>query len=424
MKTSSALKIVVVCLVLMAVVLAACAAPEPAPTPTPTPEKKTVTVTIGALFDMSGPTASGTAPAVAPFYDIIDYGNKQGGLDWSGGKLLIEVDTVDHRYDPAISYPAYDKMAAKGYPLILTHASFDNVGLLDKAARDKIVLLTTSATSAALYEPGWVFTYVPSYADNFAGFLDWVKETWEGPQPAKIASLTWDNPWGKAHLCAVDYVKEVGLEYVGTEYCATAPTDVTPQLARLAKAGADYVWNQSTAPVPTILKDMYRTNFPGTFVASNNTPIDQYIAVVGGEVAAGVIHPSSTIKYMAEPDSEAWAYLQKVQLEVKGHTMDIKVTHAPLGTLGGLVTQWGLPRALDAAGGLDNLSGQHLYDALLTMKDVDFMGNCKPVTLSPTERRGSMGVKIYQFQPDGSCKALTDWRTCPDALHKYAACAE
>lgn len=384
---------------------------------------KTVHVTIGGLLDQSGPTASGTLPGVYGLMDFIEYVNRQGGLDWSGGKVIIDLDLPDVRYDPAISYPAYEKMAAKGYPLILTHASHDNVGLLDKAARDKVVLLTMSPTSSAIFKKGWLFSMTPAYSDNFCGFLEWVKATWEGEEPAKIGTLTWDTAWGKAHLCAIDYVEELGMEYVGTEYSPIMPTDVTPQLGRLAKAGADFVWNQSTAPVPIIMKDMYRTDFPGVLVCSSNTPLDDYLAVVGYEVAAGTLHACPVIDWLAEPESEFVVYAQKVQLEVLG-SLRTPGTFYPLGALCALMAQWLIPRALDACGGPDELTGQVIYDLLVTMEDVDFMGICMPLTLSPDERRGSMGVKMYEAQPDGSIKAVSDWIVCPDSLAKYPACAE
>ena len=424
MKTSSIPKVGVVFLVLAVVLLAACATPEPAPTPPPTtPGIQTVTVTIGGLLDHSGPTASGTLPGINAMHDYIDYVNSQGGFDWSGGKLIIEMDLPDCRYDPAISFPAYDKMVAKGYPIIMTHASFDNIGLKDKAAKDKVVLATISATSGALAEPGWVFAPMPAYASNFCGFLDWAKETWEGPEPPKIGTLTWDNPWGKAHLCALDYVEKIGLEYVGTEYCATAPSDVTPQLARLAEGGCDYVWTQSTAPVPTIMKDMYRTDFPGVLVASSNTPVDDYLPVVGFEVAAGTLHACPTIDWMAEPDSEAVRFFQMVQLERLGQLRP-PATFYLNGALDAMLSQWAITTALDQGADPNNVTGQDCYDALLTAKDVDFMGITMPVTFTPEMRQGGMGVKMYEAQANGTMKTVSEWRICPDALKMYPDCAK
>lgn len=421
MKIGNVSKMVGVAFVTIGLLLVGCAKPTVAP-PSPT-AKQTVHVTVGALLDQSGPTASGTVPGINGFLDFFQYVNKQGGSDWSGGKVIIDVNLVDCRYDPAISYPAYDKMAAQGIPIIYTHASFDNVGLKDKAAKDKIVLLTMSSTSAALATPGWVFSYTPAYADNFCGFLDWVKATWKGDKPAKIGSLTWDTPWGKSHLCALDYVKELGMEYVGTEYIPTTPTDVTPQLGRLAKAGADYIYSSCTAPLPTIMKDMYRTNFPGKLVCSSNSPMDDGVVVVGYEVGAGAMHASPVIDTAAEPTAPFTVFAQKVQLDVFGSVRP-NTTFYPIGAAGALLTQWLIPRALDACGGPDKLTGQVIYDTLLTMKNVDLMGVTMPVSYTPTERRGSMGEKIYQAQKNGTIKAVSDWIVCPDAVHKYPDCAK
>jgi len=400
-------------------VLTSCA---PSAAPTIPAQKATVTVNIGALLDLSGPTATSTQPGVDGIRDFINYENQKGGLDWSGGKVIIKLNEVDNRYDPSISMPAYDKMVAQGYPIILTHQSADNLALKGKAKNDQVVLVTLSPTPGALTPPGWVFANYIDHASAFCAFCNWAKATWKGSGTPKIASLTWDTAYGKAHMCALDYPKQIGLEYVGTEYTPMMPQDVSPQVTRLKEAGADYVWTQAVI-ISTYLKDMKRLGFQGKLVTGLNTGLIEWIPTVTPEVMAGTMHVSGLIDMAAaDPNGPFMKKFNEVTT-----TLNVKRPHStfyPNGASAAILVQKAIVSALNTVGDIKKLNGKACYDALVNMKNVDSLGITDKFTFSETQRRGSMSIQVVQAQPDGSIKLIADWTKAPDALEKYPDCAK
>jgi ABC-type branched-subunit amino acid transport system substrate-binding protein len=403
-----------------------CAPKAAAPAEKPA-AKRTVTVTVGALLDESGPTATSTLPGVYGLRDFNDYVNKKGGLDWSGGKVIVQVEEYDNRYDPSLSLPAYEKWAARGIPLIITHQSTDNLGLKDRAARDQIVILTLSPTSGALMPPGWVFATYPSYADSFTGFLDWVKKTWDwkGKGTPRVATLTWDTAYGKAHMCAVDYAKEIGIDYVGTEYTTTLPTDITPQVTRLKAMKADYVFTQAVTPIAVYLKDFKRLGFNGRLVVGLNTGLSEWIPIAGVDTAAGTLSVKGLTMISAEPEDSRYMKKAREVTEFLGVTRDLRaLTFYPNGTSGIMLIQDIIVRALDKVGDPDKVTGKVLYDTLLETKKYDTLGATMPLSYDETQRRGSMGIRMYEAQPDGNVTMIQDWMVVHDALKHYPECAK
>jgi len=400
-----------------------------ATTPTPAPpeegKKETVTITIGALLDLSGPTATSTLPGVDGLRDVNNYFNKKGGLDWDGGKVIVKIEEFDNRYDPSVSLPAYERMAARGLPVVLTHQSTDNLGLKDRAERDKVVIFTLSPTSGALVPPGWVFANYLSYADSFTGFLKWVKDTWdwEGKGTPQVASLTWDTAYGKAHLCAEPYAEELGIEYVGTEYSAILPTDVTPQVERLKELGADYVVTQAVTPIAIYMKDMHRLGFEGHLVIGLNTGLIEWIPAAGADAAVGTISLKGLIDMGSITADHPYMKKCKEIQDYLGIDRDIS-TFYPNGTSGMVIIQDAIVRALNKVGDPDKVTGQAIYDALIETKNLDTWGATTPISYSATQRRGSVSLRMTEAKPGGSIGLVHDWMEVPDALELYPTCAE
>jgi hypothetical protein len=224
-------------------------------------------------------------------------------------------------------------------------------------------------------------------------------------------------------MCALDYAKQIGVEYVGTEYTAIMPQDVTPQVTRLKEAGVNYVWTQAVSPIAVYMKDFKRLGFQGKWIIGLNSGLIEWIPVAGPEVAAGHMRVSGLCDMgAADPNGPFMSKVREVTefLNVKRpHT-----TFYPNGASAAIIVQTAIVNALNTVGDANKLNGKAVYDALIKMKKVDSLGITDLITFSETERCASRSIQIIQAQPDGTLKLVADWTKCPNALEKFPECAK
>lgn len=164
---------------------------EPTPTSTQQPIEE-VTFTIGLPTDKTGPAANALSITDIATEDLVDYYNEQDLIP----DVKLEVISYDTIVNPAKFIPAYEWLKEKGADLIYTQVSSVVDVLKTEVNNDGMMLLTGSAASETLVDPGWVFSVSHDSVHDVWAMMKWVAENdWDfaANGPAKIGMAAWQD---------------------------------------------------------------------------------------------------------------------------------------------------------------------------------------------------------------------------------------
>ena len=375
-------------------------------------------IEVGVFAEFTGNIATQAIPAIKGCMDYMAYLNeKEGGIKG----IRIEPLWSDCAYSLPRAITAYKRFKEDGAVLTFNWSSSYNEGLRPTWEKDKIASVSNAVTVPALYPPGPIFVDRVDYASMFGGFIDWlVGQWWKESRRPKVALMAWDSPFGKGPLPAIPYAQSKGVEIVATEVIPYMPTDTTVELLRCRDAGADFIFsNVIAAPVSVIVKDAYRLGLSTaaggkmTIVPGMQAGPEELIPLAK-EAAEGTIGMQSTAMWN---DTEPGVSLAK-EVQERFHGAVAPSSSYFWGWNLGRIGCEGIRIALDDVG-YGKLDGAAVWKGLENIKNLDMGGIIPTVTLSATERRGSMSVRMYQVK-NGQPVWVSSWVKCPDLLAEAA----
>ena len=401
----------------MGSILAACApAPTVEKTAPPVVEK---VVKVGDLTDLTGLGGSTIGILFYVLGDYYKYINEKGGIE--GVKIeRLWVDTA-YKLPPAIT--AYDNWRGKIVALT-TNISTQNEALRPKWENDKMPVISNAVTVPAMYPPGAIFFARPDYASQFGWFVDWlVDEYWKEPRPPRVAFITYDNPFGKGSFPAIPYAERRGVQIVEKCFIPSLPSDTTAELIRCKDAKADFIFmNTVEPPAAVVLKDAYRLGLsvaaggPMTVVLCMQGCSQMTLKLAGAEACEGYLNLNA-VATIEETDIPGIKLAHELQNKYYGELKYPYDTYI-----------WGMPQAIITVEGIrlalkevgyEKLDSAAVWKALEKAKNIDILGICPPVSFTPTERRGSMSLRMFSVK-GGKAKQIRDWKPCPDLLLEAA----
>lgn len=385
------------------VVLPACKAEEAPPE---------AVITIYEINDLSGPISATEIPWHQSLEDYIRYLNEdQGGING----IRIELKYVDTGYELERSMLAYKRFKEEGAFITMSFASGDIDARKEMNIKDQIVDFCCPCPDVVLYPPGYHFSQGPGYVNLFGAALDWIKATWKETRPPRVASLTWDNPLGRSHLTRGPvYAKELGIDYVGTEFMGYGAIDVTPQLLKLNEAGADYVYmNISCANIAVALKSLHKLGLQDEMKIMGFTFGYSYLVVgmAGVDNAEGYLWAATTA-LASETDIPGVKLATEVHARYRATPMTDDLVH-----------HWGsyellfeaIRRALDAVG-YEKLDGPALKEyGFETMTDFPGSGCRGPASYSKVDREGCKYIRMVEVR-GGKAIPISDWIRVPNLV--------
>ena len=409
--------VLVVMLLISISILAACVGGTQQPT--------TQTVKIGNLTDLTGPGAPSILLKFRGESDYFSYLNDvQGGIEYKDpktgkvAKVKIEHLWSDTRYQVPLGITAYKKFKEEGVVCLLTTVSGHTDALRDFVADDEIPMVTPAPGSDQnINPPGWIFLDRCTYADCYAGFLKWCKEQWKGEGSPKVATLVYDNPFGRGAItpATAEYARGIGVDIVASEFVEMMPVDTTTQLLRIRDAKADYVYmNMIAATCAAIMKDANRLGLADkiTFVGGHNCYLDEVIAL-GGDVVEGVMGAMAYASWYEDVPGVNFA--KELQNRYHGEITRAGAYFIPC-ALNPVIVE-AIRLALNEVG-FDALDGAAVKDALEgNIRDFDTGGLTGPITYTTQERRGNRFIKIGKIE-GGKVVSISDWFESPDMLPK------
>jgi branched-chain amino acid transport system substrate-binding protein len=399
-------------------------APKPTDVPKPTVRTKAnpgEKITLYHFGDVTGPLAAITTPLVSGFTDGVKYLNSKGGI--RGAEVVIEWADTGGKLENAIS--TYNRFREKKPLVMQLYGSGETEALRDRAAEDKIPVLTAGVSAKGSYPPGWVYAVVPIYSDQFGLFADWLATNWAKVKPAKgqatdspkIAFVTWDTAYGRAALSPETraFAESKGVKIVAEELFTAGAPDVTTQILAAKKAGANVIYTNSLATGPAqVLKDVVSLGVRDEFlVAGNNWAIDSSMLALSGAASEGFygVFPNLWFDDTDNPGVklilDQFAANQRKPAERSvGYLLSFSLVDS---------MRQILEKTIDRVG-FDGLNGAAVNETIMTMGEIKAMDGVMVLGYGK-DVRATNKARIVQVQK-GKFVYQTDWMTTPDLRPK------
>ena len=208
------------------------------------PAKAETTYNIASLADFTGPYADVMKDLIGARRPVIDWWNAEVGK-----KIGVKLGTkdYDHRYDAAQVASLWPGIKAELSPIIVLGVGGPDVAALQgRLPTDKIPMVMSTAAYGFAWKPDpWIFNQRPTYSHEAAAFFEWFRQKRGGNGPLKIAIISSeaspayvDQHKGVQRYAADNPDKAEVVEVVFTE---VQPTDLTTQVNRVTRKGAEVV---------------------------------------------------------------------------------------------------------------------------------------------------------------------------------------
>jgi hypothetical protein len=375
-------------LTLLATLGSACAEKE---------EEGKVTITIGEITDLTGAASPALLPVHYVTVDLVRYYNEKDLIP--GVKL--EIVTYDNNYNPAREIPGYDWVRARGADVILAPIYSTAEVLKYFADRDKVPVVTSSATELTMEPPGWVFALGALFTDQLRTVLKWVSENhWDytarGRVP-KVGYVGWYQAGSVDIARAMEGYCEAHpdkFEWGGSGLPPVGTMSFTGEAEKLK--GCDYIGVFAYTP-GFFIRDFQAKGYDATFIseASAGAYKGFFVDLVGWKALDGMLS-STTQGWVTDP--YPMIDLAKEILRQNHPAEADELIEAGNGYVGGFVTLsifFEMIRNAVAEVGAENFDGQAFYNASLDF-EVQFDGFPKWY-FTETERCCVHDIAIYEW---------------------------
>ncbi|MGO0121990.1 ABC transporter substrate-binding protein [Desulfothermobacter acidiphilus] len=356
-------------------------------------------IKIGAIFDLTGPTADVGVPYAEGVRAYFDYVNQHGGIN---GRR-VELREIDYAYDKNRAVDAYNRLVKQDRVIaILGWGTGDTEALKSMIATDKIPYISGSYSEglADIKACPYNFLVAASYSDQAKTALKWIKDNWKGAGSPKVAFVYNDTPFGRSPIDdAKKFAKEIGVDVVGDEIVGLTALDATPQMLDLKNKGADYAIVQGTSNLAaTTLKDAKKLGVTTQFIGLNWAS-DEKVISLAGPAAEGYI---GVIPFAFPYDNAPGLAPIREYLQSKGQKLEDKNQKFIQGWVSAMVMLEGVKLAGN------NLTGEGVCKGLESIKDFSTGGLSAPITFSATSHRGTDKVRLAKVEK-GKFVYITDW---------------
>ncbi len=368
------------------------------------PEPGDGAIKVGAIFDLTGPTADvGTdyADGVRGFADWI---NRQGGIEGRPIDLLYQ----DYGYQVDRAEQLYTRFVGEGAVIFMGWGTGDTEALRLRIAEDEIPF-SSASLSHRLGDPGeapYNFLLATTYSDQFRIALEWIAAN-HGEGTPVVALMHNASPFGlsPARQGGVEFAEARGLDLTLYEMPRGA-VDYTAEFSRIRQSGAQYVVFQNTSgPAAVALSNARSLGLEVTFFCLNWCSNAQ-VVLLAGDAAEGLM---GTMPYAPLSVDVPGTRVIREYLESTDGSAAGKTNAYTQGWWTFAAFAEGMRRVL-AAGG--ELTGANIRAALETFTDHDMGGVTVPVTFTPTDHRGSKGLRIFRVE-GGTWVPFTDFVQAP-----------
>ena len=362
-------------------------------------------IKVGAAINLTGPASTWGQYHAKGTQDYLRYVNEvKGGI---GGRP-VELILVDTGYKVPEAVAAVKKFAIQDkVDMILTWGAGEGLAAKPLVQGYKIPTLNYS-TSWELLEKPVDYMYLPfgSYRLDCAAVLEYIKSVHKGAEPPKVGLLTYNNAYGRSiHKPSQEYAKANGIHIVSIEEFPPKTVDLTTELLRLKKNGAEYVFMQMLpATIVTAFKSADRIQYnPQFFGTWTSTDPDFF------KLGKGLIRDRLKMQFPGGLPGDRGAGIATLKELWKRYKTVSRFDAAYWeGVVVAMIVERAALRARQNHGKVDR---ETINRAMESFVNEDFGGIVPPVTYTKTNHEASFRGRIVQVREDGSFKPLTDFYT-------------
>jgi len=359
-------------------------------------------VKIGAVINLTGPASTWGQYHAKGLRDYLRYVNEKGGI--AGRK--IDLTVVDHAY----KIPEGIKLVKRFCTLekVDMLATWDaGTGIQAKPIIQRYKVPTINfSTYQGLLKPPVDYMYLPfgSYVLDSYAILEYIKTIHKGPGVPKVGLLTYNNPYGKSiHAPCKEYASKHGIKIVGIEEFPPATVDLTTELLRLKKAGAQYIVVQLLpAAIITALKSADRIGYKVPFFGTWTSTDPDFFKLGKGLIRDRLFMQfSGGLPVDNAPGVKLMLELGKKYRTVKG--FDCSYWE---GTAVAMIMERALVRAQEKFG---KITGETINKAMESFRNEEFGGLIPPVTYTKENHEGSFVARIVQIHENATYTPVTNF---------------
>lgn len=360
-------------------------------------------IKVGAAINMTGPASTWGQFHAKGQQDYFRYVNEvKGGV--AGNK--IEMILADTAYKVPEAVAAVRKFAVQDQvDMIATWGAGEGLAAKPIVQQYKIPTINYS-TSWEILESPIAYMYLPfgSYRMDCEAVLDYILAIHKGKEPPKVGLLTYNNAYGRSiHKPSREYAAKQNINIVAIEEFPPQTVDLTTELLRLQKSGAEYIFIQMLpAAIITAFRSADRINYdPPFFGTWTSTDPDFF------KMGQGLTRSRLRIQFpggLPVDNNPGMKVMQELWKRYK--TVDKFDASYWEGVAVGMIMERAMLRASEK---FKEINRDTINRAMESFRQEEFGGLIPPVTYSPTDHGASFRARIVQVKEDGSYTPLTNF---------------
>ncbi len=361
------------------------------------------TIKVGAAINLTGPASTWGQFHAKGQQDYFNYVNDvKGGISGEKIKLIL----VDTGYKVPEAVAAVRKFAVRDrVDMIATWGAGEGMAAKPLIQRYKIPTINYS-TSWEVLEPPVDYFYLPfgSYKLDCYAILEYIRTIHKGKEAPKVGLLTYNNAYGRSiHKPSREYAKNHNINIVAIEEFPPRTVDLTTELLRLRKKGAEYIFVQMLpAAIITTLKCADRINYkPPFFGTWTSTDPDFF------KMGKGLIRDRLIIQFpggLPVDGSRGIKLLEELWSRYK--TVEKFDAAYWEGVVIGMIMERAFERAKEKYG---KINGETINNAMESFSNEDFGGLVPNITYTKTNHEASFKARIVKVLEDGSFVPQTNF---------------
>jgi len=360
-------------------------------------------IKVGAAINMTGPASTWGQFHAKGQQDYFRYVNEvKGGV--AGRK--IEMILVDTAYKVPEAVAAVRKFAVQdNVDMIATWGAGEGLAAKPIIQNYKIPTINYS-TSWEILEAPIEYMYLPfgSYRMDCEAIFDYIRAIHKGKEAPKVGLLTYNNAYGRSiHKPSREYAAKQNVNIVAIEEFPPKTVDLTTELLRLQKSGAEYIFMQMLpATIITAFRSADRIGFdPPFFGTWTSTDPDFF------KMGQGLIRSRLRIQFPGGLPSDNTAGIKVLQeLWKRYKTVDKFDASYWEGVAVGMIMERAMIRASEK---FKSINRETINRAMESFQQEDFGGLIPKITYTPTDHGASFQARIVQVKEDGSYTPLTNF---------------
>ena len=360
-------------------------------------------IKVGAAINLTGPASTWGQFHAKGQQDYFRYVNEvKGGV--AGRK--IDMILMDTAYKPSEAVAAVRKFAVQDeVDMIATWGAGEGLQAKPLIQNYKIPTINYS-TSWEILEPPVEYMYLPfgSYRMDCEAVLDYIRAIHKGKEPPKVGLLTYNSAYGRSiHKPSREYAEKKNINIVAIEEFPPISVDLTTELLRLQKSGAEYIFIQMLpASIITAFRSADRIGYDPPFLGTWTSTDPDFFKMGQGlirdrlriQFPGGLpVDKNSGMKVM----QELWKRYKTVEKFDASYWEGVAV---------GMIMERAMVRAGEK---FKEINRETINKAMESFRNEEFGGLIPAVTYTATDHGASFRARMVQVKEDGSYTPLTNF---------------